>query len=439
MPFKNLLPLILIFVILPIVSAQDAEGEASRYYEQAMAKKVARDSGGALADLNKALEANPKHKDARFQRGTIKYERRDIDGAITDLSHVIEVDHKHAQAYFLRASAKTFKDDGAGALADLNKAIIINPREPKYYMLRAGVYRIMGKNALARTDEDKYFEVEGVKKNITLAPAGWQKYTIPDTNISFQMPKLPVFHHSKTDCLGLNTKEYAAYAAGAVYTLRVTYKVQQSAICVGMPSMYDDTEYLELASSTASADAAVVEEISMPSGLKGKYVRGKDTSSYFLIDPVFRRWYQLEISNAAGKPGEEKKFAESLTVGDTVNGTSPEPGSPDIVGDIAVDPDSSNDAYVKPSGETVGRKIVMQIRPPYTEEAKLKQIAGIVELRVAFMSNGSIGSIVPVKRLGAGLTEQAIMAARKIAFIPSRKNGIAFSTATTVTYSFTLY
>jgi len=55
------------------------------------------------------------------------------------------------------------------------------------------------------------------------------------------------------------------------------------------------------------------------------------------------------------------------------------------------------------------------------------------------MANGSIGSIVPVTRLGYGLTEKAIAAARQIQFEPKKVNGIAQSVTKTIEYNFNIY
>lgn len=83
-------------------------------------------------------------------------------------------------------------------------------------------------------------------------------------------------------------------------------------------------------------------------------------------------------------------------------------------------------------------KILSQPRGQYTEEARKNQVSGTVVLKVTFGSNGSIGGITPVKGLPYGLTEQAIAAARRITFVPEKRNGQSVSITRTVVYNFNL-
>jgi TonB family protein len=92
-----------------------------------------------------------------------------------------------------------------------------------------------------------------------------------------------------------------------------------------------------------------------------------------------------------------------------------------------------------PKGPTVSVKMLSQPKPPYTEEARKNQISGTVVLKVTFNSNGTIGSITPVRGLGYGLTEQAIAAARRISFEPAKRGGVPYTSSRSVQYTFTLY
>ena|SRR5436190_588779 len=84
-------------------------------------------------------------------------------------------------------------------------------------------------------------------------------------------------------------------------------------------------------------------------------------------------------------------------------------------------------------------KIISKPRPGYTDSARQANIQGTVILRVTFMANGSIGSISAVKGLPNGLTEQAIAAARRIAFTPAQANGVPQSVTKQIEYSFSIY
>jgi TonB family protein len=84
-------------------------------------------------------------------------------------------------------------------------------------------------------------------------------------------------------------------------------------------------------------------------------------------------------------------------------------------------------------------KILAKPKALFTDAARTNQTQGTVRLKVVLLANGSVGSITPLNRLGDGLTEQAIAAARQIRFEPAKVNGVAVSKTMTVEYNFSLY
>jgi outer membrane biosynthesis protein TonB len=70
--------------------------------------------------------------------------------------------------------------------------------------------------------------------------------------------------------------------------------------------------------------------------------------------------------------------------------------------------------------------VLVQTLPQYTEAGRHQQISGIVNLRVEFLADGTIGKIQFLNQLGAGLDENAAAAARKAVFLPSVKTAILF-------------
>lgn len=88
---------------------------------------------------------------------------------------------------------------------------------------------------------------------------------------------------------------------------------------------------------------------------------------------------------------------------------------------------------------TTPLKIISKPRAQYTDEARQNQIQGTVVLKVTLLANGSIGSVTPVSRLGYGLTEKAIAAAKLITFEPKKVNGIPQSVTKTIEYNFNIY
>lgn len=66
-------------------------------------------------------------------------------------------------------------------------------------------------------------------------------------------------------------------------------------------------------------------------------------------------------------------------------------------------------------------KIIHKPKPKYNADAGC--VVGTVILRIAFLSNGEIGTISVVKGLPNGLTEDATDAAKRIQFEPMIKDG----------------
>jgi TonB family protein len=77
--------------------------------------------------------------------------------------------------------------------------------------------------------------------------------------------------------------------------------------------------------------------------------------------------------------------------------------------------------------------------PQYTEEARQRKIKGTINLQVAFLADGTIGTVVPLNSLGGGLDENAIAAARMCIFLPAIKNRKFIDATMPVVMSFYLY
>jgi TonB family protein len=84
-------------------------------------------------------------------------------------------------------------------------------------------------------------------------------------------------------------------------------------------------------------------------------------------------------------------------------------------------------------------KILQKVQAKYTDYARQSNISGTVTLYVLFAASGKISHIIVLKRLGYGLDEQAINAARQIKFEPATENGKPISVVKMVAYSFTIY
>ncbi len=93
------------------------------------------------------------------------------------------------------------------------------------------------------------------------------------------------------------------------------------------------------------------------------------------------------------------------------------------------------------SPREVARKavIVARAEPRYTEQARKNAVAGTVVLRGVLSSSGEVTGLRAISGLPDGLTERALAAARRIAFIPAMKDGRFVSQYIQIEYNFNLY
>lgn len=91
-----------------------------------------------LAQLNRAIEQNPRDAVAYNNRAILKYEKlKDISGVLADYNKAIELNPNNAIVYTNRAIFNQYNDHASSTLADYNKAIELNPRDAISYELRA--------------------------------------------------------------------------------------------------------------------------------------------------------------------------------------------------------------------------------------------------------------------------------------------------------------
>jgi TonB family protein len=84
-------------------------------------------------------------------------------------------------------------------------------------------------------------------------------------------------------------------------------------------------------------------------------------------------------------------------------------------------------------------RVLFKPEPQYTEAARKNGTTGTVILRVVFSSSGEVTNIQAMQKLGDGLTEKAIAAARLIRFVPATRLGQPVSMYMQLEYNFNLY
>jgi TonB family protein len=100
---------------------------------------------------------------------------------------------------------------------------------------------------------------------------------------------------------------------------------------------------------------------------------------------------------------------------------------------------SGEGQLVFPAKEVTTRaRVLSKPEPPYTNEARAMGVTGTVVLRCIFTAEGVVKHFLVVRGLPAGLTEQAISAARRIKFVPAMKDGRPVSTYIQLEYRFGL-
>jgi protein TonB len=84
-------------------------------------------------------------------------------------------------------------------------------------------------------------------------------------------------------------------------------------------------------------------------------------------------------------------------------------------------------------------RVINKPEPAYTEAARQHNVTGTVVLRAVFAADGKVKHLSVVRGLPDGLTEQSIVVARQIKFIPARKDGRPVSMWMQLEYNFDLY
>ena len=121
-----------------------------------------------------------------------------------------------------------------------------------------------------------------------------------------------------------------------------------------------------------------------------------------------------------------------------IGGGDKSPGGGGLGGAPGDNPNEADRVYSSPEVTTRAR-VLSKPEPQYTEEARRNQITGTVILRVVFSRSGEVTNIRAIQTLSDGLTEKAIVAARRIRFVPATRNGQTVSMYMQLEYNFNLY
>lgn len=99
----------------------------------------------------------------------------------------------------------------------------------------------------------------------------------------------------------------------------------------------------------------------------------------------------------------------------------------------------SNDPNAAPEPGVTPLKILSKPRASYTDSARQGNVQGTIRAAVLFAADGRVQHVLLLHRLGSGLDEQAVSAARRIKFEPTMKDGKPISVVRMVEYTFSIY
>nr|BFE80726.1 hypothetical protein GCM10020093_033270 [Planobispora longispora] len=118
------------------------------------------DPEGALADLNRVIDADPGYPDYYIDRGNLLYRLGRPAEAVADYETAVEVGPPFPEPYYNRAEVRFSAGDYAGALADLDHALELDPDFVDALANRAGLLVALGEYGRARADAEAGLALE---------------------------------------------------------------------------------------------------------------------------------------------------------------------------------------------------------------------------------------------------------------------------------------
>ena len=138
--------------ILARRSKESKRNRAAAYINRSSAFHDLGDLDRAIADLDKALQLNPRSPLAFIKRAAIFQEKGDFDRAITDYNSALAVPPKSAAAFYGRGEAYRAKNDFDRAITDYGSALRFDKNLTAAYRGRAKAYQAKGDLDTALSD-----------------------------------------------------------------------------------------------------------------------------------------------------------------------------------------------------------------------------------------------------------------------------------------------
>lgn len=290
------------------------------------------------------------------------------------------------------------------------------------------------------------FAPEGQSSNGPLQqPAKWERFSPLGEEFAVFLPQTPSVSNYVRPMSIRNVAEegrlYSAYRDGTAY---VIISIDNPGGRVSLQAIKDEIFANEEQQIFVIGSAERVESKVTRHDVKGMQYRSVDAklssiSEFYVADnhTYFFGVYSEDINQQA-----VKQFLSSIAVGSKAMAKKlpdlyqPVAKSSDVPADSS---DTTKDKVFTTRDVTRKTIVIIKPKPQYTEEARQNAVEGTVVLRAVFAASGDVTNIKAVKGLPDGLTEKAIAAARKIKFIPAKKEGRFVSQYIQIEYNFNLY
>lgn len=113
---------------------------------------AAKDIVAAMEAFTEALEADPAHAVAAYERGRILLTIGEPENAVADFTTAVLGNPNYGRAYAGRAQAKLLLKDPQSAIADFDMAIRVAPEDYEVHLVRATFRLKIGNLAGAKLD-----------------------------------------------------------------------------------------------------------------------------------------------------------------------------------------------------------------------------------------------------------------------------------------------
>ncbi len=278
------------------------------------------------------------------------------------------------------------------------------------------------------------------------APISWQRYAVSANEVSVLLPKMPVARVWEDTCNQVEGKNYYAYADEVIYFFKIRAKTDKKPpdFCQEK-RVFSKKDFVARLREIRDSLENFEESKSEIENREVTVIKSKTSTVWIFDDFENNRWFEVSVSHRENTKFDRKEFFDSIKIGKNLQGTEIGDGADQVLGDKkAANYDSNQRDLTAKSSDlkeiTEPLEIIVKPPPRYTDIARQNKVQGTVTLRVVFLSNGGIGEVTPVSDpLPFGLTEQAIAAAKKMAFLPQKSGNRTFTIVKSVQYSFSIY